>query len=636
MAEMQKGKARWPGASTVFGASYTCQWGTLPSVATVTVPLSDQTKVQRIGDLVFSDDVHQPLRLTDCIIDRWEVTNSVGGKALSLTILDRRWRWRFGTFSGRYNLRDSRGIIIDKAISPKQIAEKILKAMGEENYLIDLPNGFSQNETPFIEFDEVRFDHALEEIAAKFSRVVVFQPLKNRVIITQIGEGQPLPPYQDLEISASFDAVELPKEIEIKGAPVAYQYVFRLLPAARNLDGAIVPIDNAEYRPTAGWGYSKARAFRDITVPAVTDPTTGVSYGVATREEVIETAASCIWKYFRFSSNDVSNAFKPKETTFPSDEADNLNLFQPLRLWVPDPPKVGGQIPLQVPGLNEDAPGLVITTPYQLDFLDGVLYAHPTDPTFKPFFNSGPLVFGEVYKGAVPFFNPFRPNDLTIPTDSFRSMTFQVDNDRKIIIADRYLYNVDSSNPLSPVAVPPTLYCVISFHVRDAEGKLVRYSKKQTIDPSSKTRPLTVIKEDAKLVRMVDFDRTNWTVKARSSNREAVDKILDFYMQQEIQRLRPRRGDSKTMAGIITIDPDGAIKQVTWKTGDLQPTTTTASRDTEHMLWLPSFEQRLFQQRQKAFIDRPVNFISRQQPSEPAKPLTPSGLPAGYTITNQG
>ena len=181
--------------------------------------------------------------------------------------------------------------------------------MGEENYLIDLPNGFSQNETPFIEFDEVRFDHALEEIAAKFSRVVVFQPLKNRVIITQIGEGQPLPPYQDLEISASFDAVELPKEIEIKGAPVAYQYVFRLLPAARNLDGAIVPVTTRNIdRPPDG----------DIRKPELSRyyrssrdrSTTGVSYGVATREEVIETAASCIWKYFRFSSNDVSNAFQ--------------------------------------------------------------------------------------------------------------------------------------------------------------------------------------------------------------------------------------------------------------------------------------------------------------------------------------
>ena len=47
-----KGKSPLAGSVDGFRCLYTCQWGTLPSVATVTVPLSDQTKVQRIGDLV--------------------------------------------------------------------------------------------------------------------------------------------------------------------------------------------------------------------------------------------------------------------------------------------------------------------------------------------------------------------------------------------------------------------------------------------------------------------------------------------------------------------------------------------------------------------------------------------------------
>ena len=575
MAATRFGRLYWPGASTFVGGDYTSDIGTAPGSVRVDFLVSDEAKLQRQGNLTFTDGVNTRI-LYDCIMDKGELADNGGGKVLRVNIWDRRWKWRLGSFSGRYNLRDERGILISAAVSPLKIAEAILNYMGERNYAIDLPAGVSQAETPFIEFDEVRPDQALEELAERFGRIVVFQPWKNRVVITQPGNGADLPnlPYRNIGIA--IDPAELPEKIEVRGAPITYQCVFRLVPAAKQLDGAIVPIDMADYRPVGGWGLSRSRAFRDVVTPALKDPTSGISFGVATTEEVVATARECIWKYFRFS------------------------VLEP----------VNGQGPIVIPGLENDAPGLKVTTPYQLDFLDGIVYADTKDPTKKPYMMP-PEVYGSVYKGAVPFFNPYKSNDLTIPSDSFRGVGFAVDNDRKLLISDRYLFNVDATDPTNPVAIPPVLYCLISVNVRDENGKLVRYSKDRTINRNVKTLPQVVMKEDAQRVRMVEYDHSTWEIKKTTGNSETVDKILDYYLDAEVTKLQTKRTASREFAGFIPIDPDGAIMQVSYSFGDDAPTMTTASLNRTHRPWVPDFQYRRFQQRIKSFIDRPYQFLNR-------------------------
>lgn len=575
MPEVIKGRATWPGASQVIGADYTCDWGTSPGSARIDVPLEDAGRVRRTGDLTFTDGITTRV-LKDCIIAKGQLADAAGGgKCLRLTILDRRWKWAYGVISARYNLRDDRGVLIDDPRSPDKIATDILDAMREKNYVVDLPAGVSLSETPLMDFDAIRPDQALNEIAEKFARVVVWQPWTDRVMIVRPGYGSDLPNIDATDFNITVDPAELPSKVQILGSPITYQCVFRLLPAAIELDGSIVPLDDASYKPVIGWGKSRLRSFRDIVVPAVKNQASGISFGVKTRDEVSALAASCVWKVFRFSALD----------------------------------PVTGQGFIKIPGLEFDAPDVEVKTPYQLDFLDGIVYSDTKDPKAKPF--TMPVeVFGSVYKGAVPFFNPYRSNDLTIASDSFIGVGFQVDNARKIITSDRYLLLTE--NPADPNCLPPVLYCKISVQVRDKNGGLVRYSKDRRASNESDTLPLVVNREDCQRVRMVEYDHSTWQIKKAYGNSEAVDTIMDYYLDAEFSKLEQKKSGSKTYPGIEPIEPDGALCQVTWHVGDGSPTTTTASVNFEHKSWVPGFMQRQFFQRLKAFIDRPIQFMNRK------------------------
>jgi hypothetical protein len=412
-------------------------------------------------------------------------------------------------------------------------------------------------------------------------------------MIAQKGEGNNLPALDALTFNAAIEPAEIPTSITVLGSPIVYQAIFKLLPAAKEYDGSIVPLDSVSYKPAGGWGLSKARAFRDTITPGFV-ANNGITYGTATQEEISALAASCVWKYFRFSSNDPYDNSRP----------------------------------ITIPGLAQDAPGLQILTPYQLDFLDACVYSDPKDPKGKPY-NLPVNVWGSVFKGAIPFFNPWKSNDLTIPTDVFRGIGFSIDNARKIIIADRHLYAVNSSDPSNPQAYAPTLYCKCSVNVRDQNGKLVRYSKNQPLTNLVNTRPQYVIREDIVLVRMAEFDTGSLTVKSQADNNEPCEIIANYYLTQEIKKLEPKPTQSQSFPGFIPIEPDGAIAQITWSVGNLTPATTTGSLNREHRFWCPTFEQRLFQQRIKAFIDRPIPFINRNSQNASGQGGVPINLGAG-------
>ncbi len=266
--------ASWPGVIAVAECRGTISHGISPaSFVLVTYP--QEKAPDEFGDLVISDGVRK-ITLRDCKVDAISGTASSGGQTWTLSILDRRWKWAGGKISGRYNQQDKRGKFVPWTIrSPEELAKLCLEAMGEKGYLLDLPDGlkklavnagllgenfddflrlgenFAQTlANPPVVWDVTNPARALAILAEQFNRRLVFQPLKNRVAILPLGEGEQLPDGAWEMSAPSLDAPETPKAVAIAGAPVRIQARFALEAVGEEWDGEYLPIDLLSYAPT--------------------------------------------------------------------------------------------------------------------------------------------------------------------------------------------------------------------------------------------------------------------------------------------------------------------------------------------------------------------------------------------------
>lgn len=259
----------YPGVPDFESASYSCTHGVTPGVVIATTRIPPDGAAPG-GPFVITDGTRS-LTLRDCKYQRREGEGGLPGSVYKMTFLDRRWRWAFGSISGTYNKRDSRGNLIPWMVkTPKQLAELCLKAMGETNYSIDLPFGVRSEEldssvdnpapgnmtpptgtNPFIEWVDEVPAVALAALCDRFNRRLVFDPVADRVIIARAGDGAALPLNEFLmpNISYGVEAYAKPKGVGVVGDKVKYQMRLRLVPVGREWDGRIIPIDELSYRP---------------------------------------------------------------------------------------------------------------------------------------------------------------------------------------------------------------------------------------------------------------------------------------------------------------------------------------------------------------------------------------------------
>src|SRR5262249_10682006 len=150
-----QGVASFPGVNQLLDASITCVHGISPSVAVLTI-VPQPGLTTEIGSLRFEFD-SLVLEVPDCKVDQGSIERNAGGEIWRLSILDRRWRWRFGRISGSYNVRRDDSSLkrgengtIDTERTPQELASLCLQAMGESDFdVADLPNATR----PSIEWD---------------------------------------------------------------------------------------------------------------------------------------------------------------------------------------------------------------------------------------------------------------------------------------------------------------------------------------------------------------------------------------------------------------------------------------------------------------------------------------------------
>jgi hypothetical protein len=292
--------ASWPGVLAVESARYVCshgiapgRWimttypqavakpvpGIPPSVSTGGLLIHPGTPdtpggPEEYGDLTFWDGVSPEVVIRDCkLISLTAELTGDGGQTYILEGVDRRWKWedKGEKLRGHYNYTDRRGKLVPWSIrSPSELARLCLDAMGERNALIQLPNGLEkavgndldrflklgENFPQTLTNPEVIWDYtppaqALANLVEPYGCRIVYQPIRDRVIIVLLGKGEPLPngPYE--VISPSVRVPGVPRSVNVAGSPVRIQARFLLEAVAEEWDGSFVPINEVSYAPAA-------------------------------------------------------------------------------------------------------------------------------------------------------------------------------------------------------------------------------------------------------------------------------------------------------------------------------------------------------------------------------------------------
>ena len=241
----------FPGIDSPLSASYTLGHGVSPSIATLEmIPQYGASQVQESGDLVLSCG-GSSITVRDCRVDSASSRySSSGARIITLRLLDRRWKWKFGKIDGRYNLRKSDNSI-DSATekTPVELAELLLDEMGESGYQTgDLPN----DTRPEIEWVAENPADKLQELCESVGCHVVLQT-DNTVAIRKVGTGASLPEGPQLSLSFGLNPPDKPESMTFVSGPVRFQQQLELEAVGEDTDGAIKLIDDLTYAPTAGW-----------------------------------------------------------------------------------------------------------------------------------------------------------------------------------------------------------------------------------------------------------------------------------------------------------------------------------------------------------------------------------------------
>jgi len=521
-----QGTIQYPGLDNIQGATVT--WGHGITPGAFTIRMAPQSAVPAATGAVTMRFGNQLVSLRDCKIDQITYSRD-GATVLSVTILDRRWKWAFGAISGQYNLRNADATVkgaggrderaaFNSERTPQQLAALCLEAMGERSFDVgQLPN----NTRPEVDWDYVNPAAALAELCDALGCRVVLT-LDDRVVLYRLGAGRGLPaggPIHRRE--ATIDPAEMPNELAILCGPSLYQVDLLLDAMAEEPDGSIVSLDDVSYKPADGWGSIDFPEFNAIQDQALR-----------------EIAKRSVFRYYR------------------------------------------PRMPAEIPGWRgKQADALAQLLP-----LGTVQVDSTTDPSGEQ--QPKPAYLFGVWSAEGG--DSENQAELLEPVDDDQDETcvreFRIDQDRGLVITADYLYKLEGTMPNMTFA-PAELVLRTAVTVRDVDTMAIdRYAK---VLPNrgqrfgTKTR--YVPHEEIRLTHRCDYlPRANGRfVSGRvDTNRRDVDAECDYYLAQEAAQYRTLTPETVTFAGLHAIELDGLIQRVTWNVGaPFASTTVDVGRD---------------------------------------------------------
>lgn len=530
--------ATYPGVELIEAVSYVDTQGITPSVAQLLI-VPQAATIPITGDLVlFQGNTTRTLK--DCKVMKASLDLSRAGQAVSVAILDRRWKWAFPSISGHYNLRDDKTgdqqqIIPDTEKTPQELATLLLDAMGEEGYdLQSLPN----DARPMVQWELANAAQELAQLCELLGCRIV-RDLEEKVRLVKTGEGADLPYLQNEEQDeVGYDPPEAPDAVVVYTAPNRYQGDFRLEPYGQDVDGEFVPLNSLSYTPEDGWGRSVGPSYFS-----------GVSIDGQGSPFLEDLARKYCYRLFR------------------------ITLATPEGLGDNDEPQ------LVIPGASELG---TITRVDQIEIEDVQVQTYEDSLTGNKV-SLPATIRGTFYAGGKTYVNETFP--------AFYRGTFTImDKTKGFILLDDYCWKISDEGERDR----PTLILRCACKLRKADTReWVRHSLEGTINAQEQrgTKPKALLHDEMQRNVYPEYDANEYPTTNLTDNKARLEVEMSYYLDAARKEYAPIQTRTRVWPGLVPLALDGAIQQVSYEMSR-RGCTTTASRNTEHSTATPSYAER--------------------------------------------
>ncbi len=549
-----QGMAFFPGVNQLIDASITLAHGISPSAATLTIgPQANVTT--EIGTLGFEFG-GASIEFPDCKVDYGSFERNGNGEVWRLSILDRRWRWRFGQISGTYNVRRDDSSLqggendtIDTERTPQELAALCLRAMGETNFDVsDLPN----EARPSVEWDYEVPAEALAALCDELGCRVVLQ-LDNRVAIRRVGVGAALSSAAALEFASLVNPAECPDAIAVVCGPSRFQVDFPLeavglAEATEDSPETLLPIDELPYAPSGGWSRVDVPYFHQVDAQSR------------------ELARRSVFKYYRI------------------------------------------KVPVEVPGYG-GLDGNRVDRLEQILPIEAEQVALAVENGQKA--NLSAAVFGMWYPETLDVANsteslaPAPTEGDILSASSLLQRPYTIDAARGLVIFGEPIYrnthpSATGSSGYEVVVGPAELVLRAACSVRHPETMALERHVRTRITGNSSGGATRYLRHDELVLTRSPTYSNDYALVDVDTNEEDVNATADSFLdaaQQEYQIAVPQKA---RYGGLVPIQPDGAIEHVSFHVGAAGATTTVARHNELPRGALPYKERRRIERQREA------------------------------------
>lgn len=539
MADAKQTLIFWGTVEFSRGFDFTFGPGIVPSCCNIyTLPEGLTGDLPNVADLTFYqlDEFGAPLTtftFPDCLLESPRMIFNPSGNTLTLPILDRRWKWRYGSIDGSYNVPEPDGISIKREKTPHELATLLLDAMQETGYDITrLPN--DDRSRPHVEWSAALPAAELDSLCQQLGCIVVLDAATNTVIIWPEGHGLNSPPLPtDYPISGLGQQPVYPAQphdIRVLATNTLFQATFKCEAVGLDTDNRWKLIDDLSIKPATGWGIGWP--------PAGWAWITGTYSDGSRTLDKRDLANRYVYRAYRITGL-ADGGWSPPllaGTDLQPATMKDLRFFNTLADYWLDEDGDGGIRPLEA-------------VAYAKRFRDGTEQLKPTSDPLK-------------YPHGVYF-----------------------DTVHGIIIFPEPVFQVESG-----VITPAEVRFECSFFA-GKDGVFHRH-KGFGVDRGTGSTIPTPIKviQRPEIQRTVIYRYNNSdTLGSTDDNQSDCNNRLFYWEQSELASYGPQSGGSASYTYLVPLSPDGLIQQVTWS-GGLDGAQTVASAAQRHNRYVPALD----------------------------------------------
>jgi len=643
MSDLPVCEIRWPGLKTgYYSAMHTVGHGISPSVCVLVIP-PQGPDFAGFGQLEWVQG-NTAVKFSSCRMDKIDPEWTSEGPIWRVTILDRRWRWRYGVIHGRYNVRNPDGSVKDGSNgerntekTPQELAALCFDAMGEGRYDVgDLPN----DTRPEVLWDGAVPAQALQALCDQFGCRIVPQAA-DTFAIRRAGVGADLPRMDVMEFHAGFDTAELPDQV---GVQLGETLIEVHLPLEAVIGTEVLGDDpdavkdpNKEEnkgKPKKEWQPKSYRRYRSLP-------------------QLVLDRFPTECPAFRWNSHHEATGSEFGEATQKLLQQEVARVYRV-------------KLPIDVPGWGK------ITNFDDLEIQDSGVGTFVDPAGVKK--RAPAYVYGE-------FVHDYQKKTVNatekVDPDPFKKIycrvSFTIDAEHGVVTFGEYVFRNQGPwssfsqvpNALNPIAVtsksqketvwaPARLVLVTAIKIRKADGVFSRYVRTRNLTQlpaKKKTKSQQVAKfidmlhtDETELRGMVEYraspfaglpestadwfprpNKTKWnelqSLDPYDPNAATVRETAEYYLDAGMEKYQTKIPQVARYPGLVAIQLDGAIEQVSYSVSNQQPCMTVVARQNELMsgTLVPYKERRQLEQGRelKRTIARIELAIKRREKGKP-------------------